>query len=103
MQKKVLIFIALTLTASVSCSAEEKLNNSLILKLMSQLPKNVSTQFQSTLKNKLDGQHISPACLTRFLKLTMTDIDQVFQGNFSSFLFAQKYVNSVEVFQILAI
>jgi len=79
MQKKVLIFIALTLTASVSCSAEEKLNNSLILKLMSQLPKNVFTQFQSTLKNKLDGQHISPACLTRFLKLTMTDIDQVFQ------------------------
>jgi len=78
MRKIALTFILLALTASVSYSAEEKLNNSLVMKLMSQLPKNAFTQLQSTLKNKLEWQKISPACSFKFFELLSTELAQAF-------------------------
>ena len=93
MRKIALTFILLALTASVSYSAEEKLNNSLVMKLMSQLPKNAFTQLQSTLKNKLEWQKISPACSFKFFELLSTELAQAFPSKLYSFyIFVWKYL-----------
>ena len=84
MRKAVFAFVVLAVTVAVSHSAEEKLNKSLIIELMSQLPKNAITQLQSTLKNELERQNLSPACLIKVLKLTTTELAQAFPSKFSS-------------------
>ena len=87
MRKAVFTLVVLAVTVAVSHSAEAKFNKSVILELMSQLPKNAITQLQSTLKNELEGQNLSPACLIKVLKLTTTDLAQVFRSKCKLFFY----------------
>ena len=86
MRNTVFTFVVLAVTVAVSHSAEEKFNKTALLELMSQLPKNAITQLQSTLKNELEGQNLSSACLMKVLKLTTTELAQAFPSKFSSYV-----------------